>query len=258
VADRFIWYELMTTDQAAAATFYRDVVGWSAADHENATPDGARYTILSAGGHDVGGILQLTDRMRSGGARPGWVGYVGVADTERTAAAIAAGGGRLMMEPDDIPNVGRFAMVADPGGAAFYLLTPLARDLPPRPDPQTPGLVSWHELYAAQGQQAAFAFYASQFGWETMHEMDMGSMGTYRIFGADGVQLGGMMDKPANIPVGKWGFYFNVEAIDAAAERVRVNGGELLMGPQEVPGGSWIIQCRDPQGAAFALVSPNR
>ena len=80
-------------------------------------------------------------------------------------------------------------------------------------------------------------------------------MGKYRIFGADGVQMGGMMDKPENIPVSAWGFYINVDGIDAAVERVKANGGQVLMGPHEVPGGSWIIQAMDPQGANFALVS---
>lgn len=79
----------------------------------------------------------------------------------------------------------------------------------------------------------------------------MGPMGNYRIFGADGVQMGGMMDKPENIVSG-WGFYINVDGIDAAAERIKANGGQVLMGPHEVPGGSWIVQAMDPQGAAFA------
>jgi len=255
---KFIWYELMTTDQDAAIDFYTKVIGWTAADHENSAI-GMRYTILSAGERAIGGVMQLTDQMRAGGARPGWVGYVGFADTDAKAQEVEAAGGRILMAPDDIPNVGRFAMVADPGGAPFYLLTPLPQaDAPPAPDPQTPGLVSWHELYTSAGEQAAFAFYSRLFGWETMHEMDMGPMGTYRIFGKDGVQLGGMMDKPDNVPASTWTFYVNVDGIDAAVERIAANGGQLQMGPMEVPGGSWVVQGLDPQGAAFALVSAQR
>ena len=259
MADKFIWYELMTTDQDSAVDFYGKVVGWSAADHENSQMGDLRYVILSTGDRGVGGAIQLTEAMRSGGARPGWVGYVGVADTDSKAREVEAAGGRILMGPGDIPGVGRFAMVADPGGAPFYLLTPLPRENePPAAHPQTPGLVSWHELYSSLGDKAAFDFYSGRFGWETMHEMDMGPMGTYRIFGADGVQMGGMMTKPDNIPASTWGFYVNVESIDAAADRVRANRGEVRMGPHEVPGGSWIIQCVDPQGADFALVSPTR
>ncbi len=259
MADRFIWYELMTTDQDSALDFYGKVVGWSAADHPDSTPGGMRYVILSAGTRGVGGVMQLTDQMCAGGARPGWVGYVGVADTDAMAKAVEAAGGRLLMGPDDIPDVGRFAMAADPGGAPFYLLTPTPREGEAEPaDPTAPGLVSWHELYSGAGEKAAFAFYSGLFGWETMHEMDMGAMGTYRIFGAGGVQMGGMMDKPENVPASSWTFYVNVDGIDAAIGRIEAAGGRLVTGPMEVPGGSWIVQGLDPQGATFALVSTQR
>jgi predicted enzyme related to lactoylglutathione lyase len=66
------------------------------------------------------------------------------------------------------------------------------------------------------------------------------------------------MNKPEQIPDPVWQFYFNVPAIDAAAKRVTDNGGKILMGPMEVPGGSWIVQCQDPQGAHFALMAPVR
>jgi hypothetical protein len=70
--------------------------------------------------------------------------------------------------------------------------------------------------------------------------------------------MGGMMDKPGDVPASAWGFYVNVDGIDAAVERIEGNGGQVLMGPHEVPGGLWIVQAVDPQGAAFALVSPVR
>lgn len=66
------------------------------------------------------------------------------------------------------------------------------------------------------------------------------------------------MNKPAQIPVPVWQFYFNVTGIDASARRVTDNGGKILMGPMEAPGGSWIVQCQDPQGAHFALMAPVR
>jgi predicted enzyme related to lactoylglutathione lyase len=255
---RFFWYELMTGDQDEAIDFYTKVVGWTASDAGQ--PD-MRYTILSAAGHGIGGIMQITDEMRAGGARPGWLGYIHVADTDAEVKEIEAAGGRILMQPGDIPNVGRFALVADPGGTIFYLLAPRPREgdgPPPQPAPGLAGTVGWRELYAGDGQEAAFAFYSGRFGWETIAEMDMGPMGKYRIFGKDGEQLGGMMDKPANVPVPTWTFYVNIEGIDAAAERVKANGGSLVMGPMEVPGGSWVLQATDPQGAHFALISLKR
>jgi len=253
---RFIWYELMTSDQAGAEAFYRAVVGWALAD---AGQPGMRYTILSAGERGMGGVMALPAGAATAGMRPGWLGYVGVPDTDGAAERIARAGGAIHRGPDDIPDVGRFAVVADPGGALFQLLTPLPRaDAPPPPDLEAPGMVSWHELYSRSGQEKAFAFYAEQFGWETLELMDMGPMGKYRIFGAGGVAMGGMMDAPENVPGSAWSFYVNVAGIDAAADRIRAHGGQVLMGPHEVPGGRWIVQATDPQGAAFALVSATR
>ena len=260
MADKFIWYELMTTDLDAGLDFYKAVVGWNAADHPGSTESGSRYAVLSVGERGVGGALQLTEQMTAGGARPAWVGYIGVSDTDAKVAAVQAAGGRVLMPARDVPDVGRFAMVADPGGAAFYLLQPRppAGGAPPRPDPESPGVVSWHELSSSIGEKAAFAFYSGLFGWETVTEMPMGEMGSYRIFGHGDVQMGGMMDKSENVPVSAWAFYVNVEGIDAAVERVKAKGGQVVTGPMEVPGGSWIIQGVDPQGASFALVATTR
>ncbi len=255
----FIWYELMTTDRDAAIAFYKTVVGWNAADQTMADLGDFRYTILSVGDRGVAGLMALNDEMCANGAKPGWLGVIGVTDTDAAVKSLEAAGGSVLRAPDDIPNVGRFAIVADPGGAVFEFLTPIPPEQEPAAlDPQTPGKVSWHELYASNGQAAAFDFYSSQFGWVTETEMDMGPMGIYRIFAKDGVQLGGMMNKPENVPVSAWAYYINVDGIDAAAERVGANGGQVLMGPHEVPGGSWIVQCLDPQGASFALVSARR
>jgi predicted enzyme related to lactoylglutathione lyase len=85
-------------------------------------------------------------------------------------------------------------------------------------------------------------------------------MGAYRIFDqGDGKPMGdgGMMTKPPQVPVSHWNFYFHVDSINAAVERVNAGGGKVLNGPMQVPGGGWIIQGQDPQGAIFSLVSSN-
>jgi predicted enzyme related to lactoylglutathione lyase len=257
-ASRFIWYELMTSDQDAAIRFYSQVVGWTAADHDDPQMS-FRYTILSAGGQGVAGLMQLTDAMCEGGARPGWFGYVGVPDVDAKTQEVEATGGRVLMQPDDIPNVGRFSFVTDPGGAPFYLMTPLPRDSAPAfPDRDAIGGFNWHELYSSLGQKAAFDFYSRLFGWETLQAMDMGPLGTYRIFGTEGEQFGGMVDKPENIPVSTWGYYINVDSIDAAIDRIKAGGGQIVMGPHQVPDGNWIVQASDTQGAYFALTAGSR
>lgn len=86
----------------------------------------------------------------------------------------------------------------------------------------------------------------------------MGPAGTYQLFAAGGAPIGGMMTKFEGVPAPFWLHYFTVDAIDAAATRVRDKGGQVLQGPHEVPGGSWVVQCRDPQGIMFALVSARR
>ncbi len=121
----------------------------------------------------------------------------------------------------------------------------------------TPGTIGWHELYAGEWQ-SAFAFYAKMFGWTKAMAHDMGEKGgVYQLFASGADPVGGMMTKPPAIPRPYWGYYFNVPAVDAAADRVKAAGGKVINGPHEVPGPMYIIQCTDPQGAYFALVAPS-
>ena len=92
------------------------------------------------------------------------------------------------------------------------------------------------------------------FGWQKAEAMPMGEMGVYQLFSAGGPPIGGMFNKPPFVPVPFWLYYFTVPDIDAAAARVTAGGGQIVMGLLEVPGGAWIVQGRDPQGAMFALV----
>ncbi len=249
----FVWYELMTTDMDAAEAFYGAVVGWT--PQSIPQPD-MRYTVMKAGDRMAAGVMALPPEAREAGARPGWVGYVGTDDADASTRKVREAGGMVHREPADIPDIGRFSVVADPQGAMFMLFQPMGGDNSPAPA-GTPGHVGWHELYAADWP-SAFDFYAGQFGWTKGRAMDMGPMGTYQLFAAGGDAIGGMMNKPDVIPVPVWLYYFNVEAIDAAAARVTAGGGQVINGPHEVPGGAWIIQCMDPQGAMFALVAPRR
>jgi hypothetical protein len=111
--------------------------------------------------------------------------------------------------------------------------------------------VGWHELLAADWEKA-FAFYSELFGWRKA-DAEIGSMGTYQIFSAGGQTIGGMSTKPPTVPMPFWLYYFNIDDIDAAAERVKAGGGRILEDPLEVRGGGWIARCTDPQGAMFAL-----
>src|SRR5260370_23013144 len=117
----FVWYELMTTDAAAAEKFYKDVVGWKTQDMSQGD---MKYTGLLAADTPVAGLMTLPKDACDAGAKRGWTGYVGVDDVAATAARVTKAGGKIHAPPTDIPNVGRFAMVADPQGTAFCLFKP--------------------------------------------------------------------------------------------------------------------------------------
>lgn len=255
---KFIWYELMTNDAAAAERFYGDVVGWGARKMEG---PGMTYTVLEAGGNGVGGMFALTKQMCDGGARPGWIGYVAVDDVDASAAKVREAGGAVHMGPADIPGIGRFATVADPQGAAFVLFRPNPGDGGQMPAPaymMKPGHVGWNELRAGD-EKTAFGFYEGLLGWTKADAMDMGEWGTYQMFAAGGETLGGMMTKPPSTPgAPHWQFYFTVDGLDAAIARLKAGGGEVVNGPHQVPGGSWIVEGRDPEGVHFALTSAQK
>jgi predicted enzyme related to lactoylglutathione lyase len=244
---RFAWYELITTDTAAARAFYANVVGWGAQDAS--TPDLA-YTLLTSEGAQAAGLMDLPKDARKMGATPRWMGYVSVKDTDAGADRIKRLGGAVYVPPTD-SNIGRIVVVADPQTATFGLVKGLKGGLAQPADLGKPGHVGWHELLAADWEKA-FAFYGDLFGWQKAGA-DIGPTGTYQLFSADGQRIGGMFTKRPEDPVPFWLYYFNIGDIDAAAERVKTAGGQVFKGPLELPGGGWIARCRDPQGAAFAL-----
>ena len=245
---RFSWYELMTSDTNAAGKFYSDVVGWTT---QQMPGDGPPYTVFNVGGVGIAGMMEMTGHT-------GWIGYISVNDVDAHVEKIVEAGGKLWRPATDVPGMLRFAVMSDPQGAAFVVFTPdPAMPSPERPAPPTPGTIGWHELYTTD-LDAGLDFYAKMFGWTKLTDMDMGPMGTYRIFDeGDNKPMGdgGMMLKPEQMPVSAWNYYFNVDSIGGAVQRVEAGGGKVLHGPQSVPGGGWIISGMDPLGAMFALVS---
>lgn len=250
---KFVWYELMTTDTKAAEEFYDDVVGWTS---EDSGMPGAGYTLFKTDGDvRVAGLMTMPEGALKMNAPPAWLGYIGVDDVDASAKQLKELGGTVHREPDDIPNIGRFAIVTDPHGAVFALFK--GNGEMPELAQNANGNVGWHELMAGD-LAVEFPFYQKMFGWGKEEAMDMGEMGVYQIFSHGGAQIGGMMTKPAEIPSPYWGYYFNVAALDAAVERATSRGAKIIMGPMEVPGGAWVINGVDPQGAHFSLVSMKR
>lgn len=251
----FCWYELMTPDVPAAERFYASVVGWSTRD---SGMEGMNYTLAYAGETQVAGLMELPKEAE--GMPPMWMGYIFTDTIEETLDDIAANGGKIHRQPQDIPGIGRFAVATDPHGAVFSLFSTEDQS-PDRPEMMTPGHIGWNELMAGDLDEA-WDFYEKTFGWTKDMAVDMSDagMGTYQTFAVRGGNaIGGMMTNPPGTPMPPfWSYYFVVEGLDAAGKRVTDGGGQVVMGPMEVPGGAWILNCVDPQGAYFSLVATSR
>jgi predicted enzyme related to lactoylglutathione lyase len=236
----------MTSDVESAKEFYAKVVGWSTRD---ASSPGMAYLLFTVEETVVAGLMRLRDNARTMGARPHWIGYVGVDDVDAAADRITLRGGAVHVPPTAISNVSRFSVFADPQAAALGVLKWMRAGDGQPADMSGRGRVGWHELVATD-REKALAFYGEVFGWRQA-DAYVSALGTYQLFSAGGETIGGMVTGPT--PASFWLYYFNVGDIDAAAKRVTTGGGQILGGPLELLGGSWVIQCADPQGAAFAL-----
>jgi len=245
---RFVWYDLMTTDLAGAKKFYGDLIGWKLTKW-----GGADYEMwTTADGKTVGGLMQLPQEAQSAGAPPHWLAYAQTADVDATARKAAQLGGQVMVPGTDIPNVGRFAVLADPQGAVFAIFKP--NDAGDGPNREAQGNFSWAELNTTD-YEAAWKFYSELLGWQKTSAMDIPEFGVYFMFGTDPEQsMGGMSNaaKMMNAPA-HWLHYINVRNCDETAKVIPAKGGKVLNGPIDVPGGVRIAQGMDPQGGFFAL-----
>jgi predicted enzyme related to lactoylglutathione lyase len=250
---RFVWYELITTDIERAKAFYAEVLGWGTQD---VSIPSMAYTLFTVESGSVSGLMNLPEDAKKMGSKPRWIGYVGVEDVDASTDLIKQLGGAVHVPPMDFFNFSRFAVVADPQTATFGLISWLRPGQRLQAKLDMPGRVGWHELLAAD-REKALTFYVALFGWQRA-EAKVGAKGTYQLFSAGEQTIGGMVTKPRTVSVPSWVYYFNVGDIDAVAKRVKVAGGQVLEGPIEVPDGSWVIQCLDPEGAIFALVGKRR
>ncbi len=253
----FIWYELMTKNADAAQQFYSALLGWHFSDSGQADKDYRIFHAIDRATDEpipIGGLMQLTEAMEQGGARPLWLGYIAVDNVDDCLHPITARGGKVLLPAFDLPDVGRIAMVSDPQGLPFYIMCGRSdyTSLAFSEDKPRSGHCAWNELVTPD-PKSAMSFYSQTFGWQKDGEMDMGEMGAYEFL-RHGSLIGAMMRKPAAMPSPIWNHYFRVEDIEAAVGNISQNGGQVLMGPMEIPGGELIIQGIDPQGAMFALV----
>ena len=165
---RFCWYELLTTDVEGAQDFYGRIVGWKTRAWQG---EGTPYTTWMNEGAPIGGVMALPEDVRARGIPPHWMPYISTPDVEATAAKAADLGG-VLHHRFDLPEIGRLAIAADPGGAVFTAFEPVGVT-PGHDGPPALGECSWHELISTD-REASWAFYSALFGWEKTEQMDMG------------------------------------------------------------------------------------
>ncbi len=243
----FVWHDLMTTDVEAAKAFYQKVIGWT---YSSQHPG---YHVTLAGGHGVGGIMAMPDHLK--GMAPFWSGYVFTPDVDAACRQAVEYGGKVLRRPWDIEGSLRMAVIADPDGAFLNIMQPLSKEERTWPAEAAPGTVGWNELHAGN-LDAAWDFYSKMFGWTKGRAFHMGPpAGVYQLFQIDGKNVGEMMKKTDAMPQPMWVYYFMVDGIDVAAQRIRDAGGTVATGPLDVPGGQGILHAIDPQGGHFRLLS---
>jgi len=243
----------MTTDPKTAQTFYKAVIGWKTSSMEGGPMQYDFWLTGDTPDTMIGGLMAIPPGAAEMGTPPSWLAYIEVPDADATVDQAVKLGGKVLMPAKTVEQAGRFAVLQDPQGGVFAVITS-AMPLQPENDPQ-PLEFSWHELTTSD-QPAAIKFYEQLFGWEKKGEFDMGNMGIYYMFGRDRFTYGGMMQNRPQATGTPWLHFIRVaDTADAAAERAKKAGGKVIMGAKEVPGGDRIAILSDPQGAMFAVHS---
>lgn len=247
---RFVWHDLMTNDPAAAVRFYTELFGWQTREVEMGGM--GKYTFFNAGGRENGGMVAMDPAQ---GIPAHWLSYLTVDDVDALIQRAGELGLEVKFPPTDIPDVGRFSVVADPTGAHFAAFKATRPALPDPEGPAPPGAFCWNELLTKDPARAA-EFYASVCGW-VGREQEMGELGTYTLFRRGERDVAGMIPMPdgAEAPAA-WLLYIAVEDPDATAEKIESLGGKLFVQPADISGVGRFAVAADPTGAMFAIFKP--
>ena len=244
------WIDLMTTDQAGAVEFYRQLFGW---ETMVSGPEMGNYGMAMVGDRPVAGIGPIPPDQQF---PPSWSVYINVSDVDTVVAAVTAAGGQVVAPVMDVAgegqHPGRMAIVADPSGGVLGLWEP--HDHRGSGLVGEPGAFAWHELLS-RDPAASRDFLTAVFGyeWEPMEGAPM----EYHSALLDGVAVLGVMGVPPGMPAevpSHWNTYFQVEDTDAAAARAQAAGGRVLSAPFDSPFGRMAVLA-DPAGASFSIMS---
>ena len=244
----FCWVDLATTDADGAKAFYGTLFGWEVVDIPIGDED--FYSMLKQNDRKVCALYKMRPEMMEHGVPPHWDSYVSVESADEAASKVADLGGSVVMEPFDVMEDGRMAVVQDPAGATFSVWQPkesFGAELV-----NEPNSLCWNELFT-NDLNAGSAFYTGVFGWspETM-EMPTGD---YVIFKNSDQNNAGMMaiqEEWGDVPP-HWSVYFAVKDCDATIEQAQKLGADAISGPTEMGVGKFAT-LQDPQGAHFSVI----
>jgi|JRYL01.1.fsa_nt_gb predicted enzyme related to lactoylglutathione lyase len=240
---RFVWHDLMTTDGAKAQAFYASLFDWQV---QEVPMQGCVYRMVHCGPGPIGGIVEEKAIPVSH-----WMPYLAVENVDAAAAKVTELGGSVCVPPTDIPQTGRFSVVADPTGAYFSLYTGLPGSEGADPNLPVPGRVCWNETYSTDDDKAQ-AFYTALVGWQAQ-PLDMGPAGIYRVQMLGDKQAGGLMKHPMPGMPSCWVVYFFVEDLAAATQKAKGLGASAMMEMIPIPNVGQFSMLTDPTGAMFAL-----
>lgn len=234
------WVDLATSDAAKASAFYCTLFGWTAEDVGG--DEGGHYMMLRKDGKDVAALYTKDPEQ----GPPHWNTYVTVDNVDKAAERVESAGGTLIMEPFDVMDVGRMAVVQDPTAAFLALWEP--RGHIGAKVVNEPGALCWNELVTSDRERAS-AFYGAVLGWGS-HTEQMGPM-TYTEFKNGENTVAGMIEMQGIPP--HWAVYFAVTDADATVARASGLGGKVTRPAMDIPVGR-IAFLADPQGAMFNII----
>ncbi len=255
----FYYADLNTTDVDAAQAFYGAMLGWTFEEIPGA-PN--RYVPASVEDRPKAAIAGLDPELAAQGVPPYWLPYLWVTSVDEVVARTPELGGRVVVEPMDVFDMGRMAILEDPTGAVFGVW----QDAQPG---QTTaknehGTPFWFELHTSD-VDGALAFYRELVGWTT-EPQDMGPEMTYHLIvpeqvdelqtGAGGIMTQMRQDREAGVP-SRWFVYFHVDDTDAAFAKAIELGAGAVMEPHDIPGAGRSCWITDPQGAYLAMMKPD-
>lgn len=246
----FCWIELGTTDANSGKKFYTSIFGWSAKDMP-AGPSGV-YTIFELQGRAAAAGYGLNPTQRAQGVPPHWMLYVGVDNADTSAARATQLGGNLVMQPFDVMDAGRMAVLQDPTGAYFCLWQ--ARRNPGIGITGVEGTLCWADLNTPDPERAK-TFYSGLFNWKFSEDTDDDPPSGYLHIQNGEDFIGGVPPvRPGNpqLPA-HWLAYFEVKNCDASAEKARKLGAKFYLEPMSMENVGRFAVLADPQGAVFAI-----